>query len=306
MRRNLFDPDQDLFRESAWTFVERSIAPRYEGMRERRSIDREIWLEAGRHDFLGLSVPSAYGGAGAEDFRSNVVLSEELSRLGLGLASSFGIHTDVVAPYLLELTTDAQKERWLPSFCSGELITAIGMTEPAAGSDLAGLRTTARRTPGGWLLNGSKTFITNGMSADLVVVAARTGEGRGDISMFGVEASRPGFSRGRKLDKIGQHEVDTSELFFEDIELTDDDLIGELNGGFRAMLERLAQERLYVAVVNVEHAAAQLDRTLQYVQEREAFGRSVGSFQNSRFALATAATRCLRRPGRFGRLRRRG
>jgi alkylation response protein AidB-like acyl-CoA dehydrogenase len=290
MRRNLFDPDQDLFRESARTFVERSIAPRYEEMRERRSIDREIWLEAGRHDFLGLSVPGGYGGAGVEDFRFNVVLSEELAKLGLGLASSFGIHTDVVAPYLLELTTEEQKERWLPRFCTGDLITAIGMTEPAAGSDLAGLRTTARRAPGGWLLNGSKTFITNGMSADLVVVAARTGEGRGDISLFGVEASRPGFSRGRKLDKIGQHEVDTSELFFEDIELTDDDLIGELNGGFRAMLERLAQERLHVAVSNVEHAAAQLDRTLQYAQERQAFGRSIGSFQNSRFALATAAT----------------
>lgn len=279
-----------MFRESARAFVERSIAPRYEELREARSIDRQIWLEAARHDFLGLSVPVEYGGAGVDDFRFNVVLTEELARLGLGLASSFGIHTDVVAPYLLELTTDAQKERWLPSFCSGELITAIGMTEPAVGSDLAGLRTSARADSGGWLLNGSKTFITNGMSADLVVVAARTGERRSDISLFGVEATTEGFSRGRKLDKIGQHEADTAELFFDDVHLGADDLIGELNGGFGAMLERLSQERLHVAVTNVEHAAAQLERTLRYAGEREAFGRSIGSFQNTRFALATATT----------------
>jgi alkylation response protein AidB-like acyl-CoA dehydrogenase len=290
MRRKLFDADHQMFRESARAFVERSIAPRYEELREARSIDRQIWLEAARHDFLGLSVPVEYGGAGVDDFRFNVVLTEELARLGLGLASSFGIHTDVVAPYLLELTTDAQKERWLPSFCSGELITAIGMTEPAVGSDLAGLRTSARANSGGWLLNGSKTFITNGMSADLVVVAARTGERRSDISLFGVEATLEGFSRGRKLDKIGQHEADTAELFFDNVHLGADDLIGELNGGFGAMLERLSQERLHVAVTNVEHAAAQLERTLQYAGEREAFGRSIGSFQNTRFALATATT----------------
>lgn len=290
MRRDLFDDEHDLFRESVRTFVERSIAPDYERMRSARSIGRELWLEAGRHDFLGFAVPTEYGGAGMRDFRFNVVLSEELARVGLGLASSFGIHTDVVAPYLIDLTTAEQKERWLPPFCSGETLTAIGMTEPAVGSDLAALRTVARRRDGGWTLNGSKTFITNGMSADLVVVAARTGEARTDISLFGVEATRAGFTRGRKLDKIGQHEVDTSELFFEDVRLGEEDLIGELDGGFRAMMERLAQERLHIAVVNVAHARAQLDRTLLYVREREAFGRPIGTFQNSRFLLATAAT----------------
>ncbi len=193
------------------------MRPAAERIREQRFIDRDLWLEAGAHGFLGIGVPEEYGGAETRDFRFNAVFGEELAaRVGLAYASSFGIQTDVVAPYLLELTTAAQRQRWLPRFCSGELITAIGMTEPEAGSDLAALRTTAVREDDGWVVSGSKTFITNGASADLVIVAARTsaGErGRG-ITLLAVEAEMEGFTRGRKLHKVGQPEADTAELFF--------------------------------------------------------------------------------------------
>ncbi len=290
MKREIFNEDHQLFRESAETFVEREITPNIEQWREQRSIDRGLWLKAGEHDFLGFSVPEEYGGGGIEDFRFNVVLTECLITAGLGVASSIGLHTDVVTPYLLELTSDAQKERWLPGFCSGETVAALGMTEPDAGSDLAGIKTRARREGGGWRLDGSKTFITNGFSADLVIVAARTGERRSQITLFGVEASRPGFERGRKLEKIGQPEADTSELFFDGVVLSDDEILGEVDGGLVAMVERLPQERLHVACTNVEHARVQLERTLEYALERKAFGRPIGSFQNSRFELAEATT----------------
>lgn len=290
MKRTIFTEEQEAFREALGQFIEREVAPNHEAWRERHGIDRELWLRAGRSDFLGFSVPEEYGGGGVDDFRFNVVLGEALAAQGLALASSIGIHTDVVAPYLLELTTEEQRGRWLPRFCTGEMITAIGMTEPEAGSDLAALRTTAKRDGDEWVLNGSKTFITNGMSADLVVLAARTGEGRNDITMFGVEASLPGFSRGRRLEKVGQPEADTGEIFLEDVRVTDAEIIGELNGGFRAMMERLPQERLHTAVVNLAHAEAAFATTLQYVKEREVFGRPVGNFQYNRFTLAEAAT----------------
>jgi long-chain-acyl-CoA dehydrogenase len=211
----------------------------------------------------------------------------------MAYASSFSIHTDVVAPYLVRLTTDAQKARLLPPFCSGEMVTAIGMTEPEAGSDLQGLKTTARRDGDEWVLNGSKTFITNGAHADLVVVAARTAtdpRGRG-ISLFAVEEGMEGFTRGRKLHKVGQHEADTAELFFDNVRLTDDALIGEVDRGFHHMMEHLAQERLGSAIANTAAAAHVLALTLDYVKERRAFGRPVGTFQNSRFLLADLQTR---------------
>jgi alkylation response protein AidB-like acyl-CoA dehydrogenase len=290
MERSLFTSEQELFRETLQTFVERTVVPNHERWREQRSIDREAWLEAGRHDFLGFGMPAEHGGGGIDDFRFNAVLAEELAKAGLAVASSFGIHTDVVAPYLIGLASDEQLARWVPRFCSGELITAIGMTEPEAGSDLAALRTTARRKGSDWVLDGSKTFITNGMNADLVLVAARTGDGPRDISLFGVEAGTPGFSRGRKLDKVGQPEADTAELFFEGVHLSDAELIGEVGGGFAAMMERLPQERLHVACSNLAHARSALDTTLAYVKERRAFGRPIGSFQHSRFLLAELAT----------------
>lgn len=290
MERGIFESEQDHFREAVKSFVEREVVPNHERWREQRSIDRDAWLVAGRHDFLGFSMPDDHGGGGIGDFRFNVVLTEELARVGLALASCFGIHTDVVAPYLSELASEELKARWVPAFCSGEAVTAIAMTEPEAGSDLAAIKTTARRGGGDWILDGSKTFITNGMSADLIVVAARTGEGPREITMFAVPADSPGFSRGRKLDKVGQPEADTAELFFQDVRLEDSAVLGEVSGGFAAMIERLPQERLHTAVANLAHAHAVYEETLAYVTDREAFGRPIGTFQNSRFLLAEVLT----------------
>jgi long-chain-acyl-CoA dehydrogenase len=198
-----------------------------------------------------------------------------------------------VAPYLVHLTTDEQRKRWLPDFCSGELLTAIGMTEPSGGSDLAALRTTAVRDGDHWVINGSKTFITNGYSADLVVVAARTApekKARG-ITLFGVRSDTPGFSRGRKLDKVGQDESDTAELAFEDVRVTDDDVIGELDEGFIHMMTWLPQERLGSAITNLAHGRQILDETIEYAKQRQAFGKPIGSFQHNQFLLAELVTR---------------
>ncbi|TQS31088.1 acyl-CoA dehydrogenase family protein [Microbispora sp. KK1-11] len=293
MRRTIYGEDHEAFRDSVRQFVIRSVAPRAEEFIERRLIDREVWREAGRQGFLGLEVPEEYDGAAAGDYRFNAVLTEELAGVGMALASSFSIHFDVVAPYLVELTTDEQKKRWLPPFCSGEMITAIGMTEPSGGSDLAALRTTAVRDGSDWIIDGSKTFITNGYQAGLVVVAARTSpEKRAKgITLFAVEEGMPGFHRGRKLDKVGQPEADTAELFFEGVRVPAGNVIGEVDRGFVAMMERLPQERLGSAVTNISHAAAVLAETLSYVKERRAFGQAVGSFQYNKFTLADLVTK---------------
>ncbi|OPG11448.1 acyl-CoA dehydrogenase family protein [Microbispora sp. GKU 823] len=293
MRRTIYGEDHEAFRDSVRQFVIRSVAPRAEEFIERRLIDREVWREAGRQGFLGLEVPEEYDGAAAGDYRFNAVLTEELAGVGLALASSFSIHFDVVAPYLVELTTDEQRKRWLPPFCSGEMITAIGMTEPSGGSDLAALRTTAVRDGSDWIVDGSKTFITNGYQADLVVVAARTSpEKRAKgITLFAVEEGMPGFHRGRKLDKVGQPEADTAELFFEGVRVPAGNVIGEVDRGFVAMMERLPQERLGSAVTNISHAAAVLAETLSYVKERKAFGQAIGSFQYNKFTLADLVTK---------------
>jgi alkylation response protein AidB-like acyl-CoA dehydrogenase len=290
MPRTLFEEEHELFRESVREFVRRTILPARERHRQERAIHRDVWLEAGRQDFLGLGVPAAYGGTGVTDFRFNVVLQEELARAGLAYASSFGIHTDVVAPYLLELTSPEQRECWLPRFVTGEHISAIAMTEPGAGSDLAALRTTASRDGDDWVLNGVKTFITNGARADLVVVAARTGPEPRDISLFLVGGNAPGLMRGEPLHKVGQPEADTAELFFEDVSVTRENLLGELGRGFRHMMERLPQERLSTAAANLAHATAMVEQTLNYVKERRAFGRPIGSFQNTRFVIAELVT----------------
>ncbi len=290
MRRTIFTDEHELFRESAAEFCRRHVAPNLERWRQERWTGREIWLEAGRQDFLGLAMPPEYGGSGLADFRFNQVLGEELAAASLAVNSALCLGVDVAAPYLLELTSEAQKERYLPDFCAGRLITAIGMTEPQAGSDLAAMRTRARRDGDGWILNGAKTFITNGTMGDLIVLAARTGEGRKEVSMFLLDGDAEGFTRGRKLDKIGQHEADTGELFFADVRLGPDALLGEENQGFAYMMERLPQERLSVAVANVAHATAALEETIAYVRERRAFGRSIGAFQHSRFQIAEMQT----------------
>jgi alkylation response protein AidB-like acyl-CoA dehydrogenase len=291
-RTDRLTDEHQLFAEAVAAFVDRHIWPLRETIRQGRNIPREIWRQAGADGFLGLGVSEAHGGSGTTDFRFNALFQDGLARAGLAYASAFGIHTDVVAPYLTELTTDEQKRRWLPRFCQGEMVTAIAMTEPEAGSDLAALRTTATPDGDGWRLNGSKTFITNGMQADLVIVAARTGSERGSrgISLLVVEEGVPGFTRGRKLDKLGQHEADTAELFFDDVPVPRADLLGELGGGFRHMMERLPQERLSVACANVAHAGWALEATISYCGDRRAFGRPIGTFQHNRFRLAEMVT----------------
>ncbi|MEN3357179.1 MAG: hypothetical protein V7637_1161 [Mycobacteriales bacterium] len=293
MRRVVYDHDHEQFRDSVRQFVAREIEPVVDRLAADRGIPRAIWIAAGRQGLLGLAVPEQYGGADARDYRFTAVLLEELARVNMALAAAFSIHVDVVAPYLMELTTDDQKARWLPGFTSGDLLTAIGMTEPGAGSDLASLRTSAVPHDGGWRINGTKTFITNGGSADLVVVAARTTpETRASgISLFAVETDRDGFSRGRKLDKVGQPESDTSELFFDDAWIPTDNLLGALDGGFAHMMERLPQERLGAAVSNIAHARQILAETVDYAKQRHVFGRAVGTFQHNKFLLADLVTR---------------
>ena len=293
MERTIYEADHESFRESVKEFLDRQVQPHLEEYLEAKAIPREFWLEAGKQGLLGLEIPEEYGGSEAGDYRFNAVLMEELSKVNMALPSCLGIHADIVAPYLVHLTTTEQKKRWLPGFCSGELLTAIGMTEPGGGSDLAALKTTAVRDGNDWVLNGSKTFITNGYSADLVVVAARTSpekKARG-ITLFGVETAAEGFSRGRKLDKVGQTESDTAELFLENVRVGDDAVIGELDNGFIHMMQWLPQERLGAAVTNLAHARAVLDETIGYCHDRSAFGQSIGQFQHNKFLLAELVTK---------------
>jgi alkylation response protein AidB-like acyl-CoA dehydrogenase len=293
MRRTLYDDDHEAFRASVKEFLDRQVVPHLEEYQEAHALPREFWTEAGKQGLLGLEVPEEYGGSAAGDYRFNAVLTEELAKVNMSLPSCVGIHADIVAPYLVNLTTEEQKKRWLPDFCSGELLTAIGMTEPGGGSDLAALKTSAVRDGDGWVINGSKTFITNGYSADLVVVAARTApekKARG-ITLFGVRTDAEGFSRGRKLDKVGQDESDTAELFFEDIRATDDDIIGELDNGFIHMMTWLPQERLGSAITNLSHASQILTETIAYAKERKAFGQPIGTFQHNQFLLAELVTK---------------
>ncbi|KQY56412.1 acyl-CoA dehydrogenase family protein [Nocardioides sp. Root140] len=294
MQRNIYDADHEAFRDSVRTFLDREVKPNWDAYIEAKQFPREMWLSFGEAGLLGLEIPEEYGGAEAGDFRYNAVLCEELGKVSMSLGSCHGIHADIVAPYLVELTTEEQKKRWLPGFCSGEILTAIGMTEASGGSDLAALKTTAVRDGDDWVINGSKTFITNGASADLIVVAARTDpeakRGHG-ISLFGIESGRPGYSLGRKLDKVGQDESDTAEMFFEDIRVSAEDLIGELNQGFIHMMNWLPQERLSNAICNIAQARQILDETIDYVKERKAFGQSIGSFQYNKFVIAELVTK---------------
>ncbi|BCI83403.1 MULTISPECIES: acyl-CoA dehydrogenase family protein [Mycolicibacterium] len=293
MQRSLFEVDHDDFRASVREFVARHIEPNEDKFIEQRYIDREVWLEAGRNGYLGLEVPEEYGGSAAGDYRFNTVLCEELSRSSAAAASAFTIHYDCAAPYLVTLTTEEQKRRWLPKFCSGEMITAIGMTEPSGGSDLAALKTTAVKDGSSYVINGSKTFITNGTQADMVIVASRTTPEKGSkgITLFAVETGMPGFTRGRKLDKVGQPEADTAELFFEDVRVDESAIIGEVDRGFIHMMTLLPQERISVAVANLAHARRILEDTVEYAKERKAFGQAIGSLQWNKFLLAEMVTK---------------
>ena len=292
MPRNIYGPDHESFRESVREFVERSLKPRAEEMLALKVIPRDIWVTAGKQGLLGLDIPEQYGGAGADDYLFNAISAEEIAKFNAAASSCFGIHSDVCPPYLVDLGTEDQKQRWLPGMAAGELICAIAMTEPSGGSDLAALKTTAVRDGDAWILNGSKTFITNGYQADLVIVAARTDPTKGakGITLLMVEDGMPGFTRGRKLDKVGQEESDTAELFFEDVRVPDENRIGPEGMGFISMMQRLPQERVGAAVSNVAHAKQILVETIDYAKERKAFGQPIGAFQYNKFKLAELVT----------------
>jgi alkylation response protein AidB-like acyl-CoA dehydrogenase len=293
MKRRLLGGEHLAFQDMARTFVKREITPHLAQWVEDGLTPRSLWLSAGATGLLGISVPEEYGGSGVDDFRFNAVLVEELCRAGsLGLGSSIGIHTNIVAPYLLRLATPQQKARWLPGFATGELITALAMTEPDAGSDLKSIRATATAADGGWVLNGQKTYITNGWNADLVIVAVRTDPDAGHrgISLVVVPADAPGFTKGRKLRKIGQHESDTAELFFDDVWISREDLLGEVDRGFYHLMEGLPQERLSVSVMAVACSETMLASTLEYVCDRKAFGGRLADLQHVRMTLAGLAS----------------
>ena len=291
MLRDIFDDDHDAFRDLVRTFLAKEVLPHHAGWEKQGQVDREVWLAAGRAGLLGTDVPEEFGGGGTPDFRYNAVALEEITAAGAS-GLGFQLHNDVVAPYLLRLCTDEQKRRWLPGFCSGELITAIAMTEPGTGSDLQGIATNAARDGDDWILNGAKTFITNGILADLVVVVARTDPEAGarGFSLLVVERGMPGFERGRRLEKVGMKAQDTAELSFADVRVPAANVLGEVGQGFIYLMQNLAQERLSIAVGATAGAAAALAMTLDYTKERKAFGKPVAAFQNTRFELAEMDT----------------
>jgi alkylation response protein AidB-like acyl-CoA dehydrogenase len=291
MQTTLYEAEHDAFRDAVRAFAEKQIAPFHDEWEKQGIVDRSVWLEAGKQGLLGTDVPEEYGGGGVKDFRYNCVVSEEITRVG-GSGVGFTLHNDVMAPYLLDLTTDEQKSRWLPPFVTGEMITAIAMSEPGAGSDLQGLKTTARRDGSDWVINGSKTFITNGINSDLVLVVARTDPEAGahGFSLLAVERGMKGFERGRNLNKVGMKAQDTAELFFDEVRVPAQNLVGREGGGFIHLMEKLPQERLSIAVVAVAASRKVFELTLDYCKGRTAFGKPIGGFQHNRFVLAEMAT----------------
>jgi acyl-CoA dehydrogenase len=293
VKRELFGEEHEALRESFARYLDAEIVPRYDEWERNGRIPRAELRRLGELGFLGLAVDERFGGADVDDFRFNAVLNEEASRRGLGaFALAFTMQNDVALPYLLELCNEEQLERWMPGIARGELVLGIAMSEPQTGSDLQAVRTRAERRDGGYELTGSKTFITNGLNADMVITVVRTGR-RGDhsdISLIVVENDTPGFTRGRNLEKLGQHAQDTAELFFEDAQVPAENLLGDEGKGFQYLTSSLVQERLSIAIGAVAAARGALERTLTYVKDRTAFGRPVGTFQNSRFKLAECTT----------------
>lgn len=293
MPRQIYTEDHEAFREVVKTFLAKEVEPYHDQWERDGIVSRDSWLAAGRQGLLGMAMPEEYGGGGNPDFRYSAVLVEEFAKAGAsGLFLS--LHNDIIGPYLLSLATEEQKRRWFPGFCSGELITAIAMTEPGAGSDLQAIRTTAEDRGDHWVLNGSKTFISNGILADLVIVVAKTTEAGGakGLSLLVVERGMRGFERGRNLDKIGQKAQDTAELFFDDVVVPKENLLGERDGAFLHLMTHLAQERMGIAVAAITTAEHLLDLTMDYVREREAFGRPLAKLQHVRFEIAEMATEC--------------
>ncbi|MGV9710886.1 acyl-CoA dehydrogenase family protein [Gordonia sp. NPDC003424] len=292
MKRVGYDDEHEMFRDTVRGFVNRVLRGRHDEMLAEKLVPRDIWTAAAEQGLLGLSIPEQYGGAGADDFRFNAIAAEEICALSLGVGSCFSIHSDVCPPYLVEFGTEEQKQRWLPAMAAGEVICALGMTEPSGGSDVAHLTTSAIRSGDDWVLNGAKTFITNGLQSDLVLVAARTTPDAGarGLTMFAVEAGTPGFVKGRKLDKVGQDESATAELFFADARVPDDNRIGEVDAGFTMMMRMLSKERVISSASNIGQVRQILDETIVYARERRAFGKPIGSFQHNKFLLAELVT----------------
>ncbi|MGH3911516.1 MAG: acyl-CoA dehydrogenase family protein [Pseudonocardiaceae bacterium] len=293
MRRRLFDAEHEAFRASVRAFLDKEVLPHQQAWDAEGIVPRQLFVRAGDNGFLGTAIPEEFGGGGVADFRFNAVLGEEIMYAGAaGAGLGLTLHNDVCLPYFLDLATEEQKRRWLPGIASGELITALAMTEPGMGSDLASMTTTAVRADEHYVVNGSKTFITNGINADLVITAVKTDPQarHHGMSLLVLERGMAGFERGRNLAKLGQHAQDTAELFFSDVNVPVANLLGTEGGGFGHLVDRLPQERLSIAVSGVAGARAALELTLTYVKDRNAFGRPVGSFQHSKFRLAEMAT----------------
>ncbi|HVM81080.1 MAG TPA: acyl-CoA dehydrogenase family protein [Stellaceae bacterium] len=290
MPRTLYKEEHEIFRASVRSFIEREVAPYHAQWEKDGQVSRELWRKAGAAGFLCTGMPPEYGGAGG-DFLYAAILSEEFAR-GMFSGPGFRLHSDIVAPYILHYGSEAQKRKWLPAMARGEVITAIAMTEPGAGSDLQGIRTTALRKGEHYVVNGQKTFITNGQMADLVVVVAKTdpSEGAKGITLVLVEADRPGFKRGRNLEKLGMKAQDTSELFFDEVRVPLDNLLGGEGRGFACLMQELPQERLLVGITAVGVMESALEQTIRYTRERKAFGRAIADFQVSRFKLAEMKT----------------
>ncbi len=293
MKRDIYTEEHEMFREAYRTFLERELVPNHDRWESSGIMDRSVFAKAGESGFLAMAVPEEYGGSGVDDFRYNNVVVEELCKAdlyaaGLGLT----LHTDICLPYFNDWCNEEQKRRWLPGIANGELITAIAMTEPGIGSDLASMGTTAIRDGDMYVVNGSKTFITNGINCDLLILAVKTdpAQKHKGMSLLVVETDTEGFERGRNLDKVGMHSQDTAEMFFTDMRVPVENILGNEGEGFSLLVKNLPQERMSVAMAAVAHARVMLDMTLQYAKERQAFGQPIGSFQNSRFKLAEMET----------------
>lgn len=293
IERTVFDADHLAFRDAFQKFVDKEIAPHHEAWEEQGFVDKSVWRKAGEHGFLCMTMPEAYGGS-VDDKRYSVIQMEVLAEGGFS-GIGFGLHSEIIAPYILHYGTDEQKAKYLPAMARGEMIGAIAMTEPSAGSDLQGVKTTAVRDGSDYIINGSKTFITNGWNADVVIVVAKTDPAAGakGTSLFLVEAGTPGFDKGKRLKKLGMKAQDTSELFFQNVRVSADQLLGgeaQLNRGFIGLMEQLPWERLQIAISAIAASQAVIDETIAYVKERKVFGQAVAAYQNTRYTLAELQT----------------
>lgn len=290
-RPSIYEQEHEDFRTSVRAFMEKEVVPHHDQWEKDGQVSREVWLKAGEAGLLCFDVEEEYGGAGVSDFRYNTIVAEELARIGAS-GPGFPVHSDIIVPYISQLATPEQKQRWLPGLVTGELISAIAMTEPGAGSDLQGIRTSAVDKGDHYVLNGSKTFISNGIMSDLVIVVCRTDPDAGHkgISLLVVERGMKGFERGRNLEKVGMKAQDTAELFFDNVEVPKENLLGEEGSGFISLMMNLGQERISIAAMAVAAIEQVLDLSLAYAKERTAFGKPIGAFQHNRFVLAEMAT----------------